>query len=234
MRLSHIGILTVCLVLAIGSGPAFAHEYDRDDSDYWLRYLAYAVHPVGVALEYTITRPIHNLVMKPKVGWIAGHDNYIPPEPEPEPLVEEPADDEAALRELLGDTIEVTETDGGIEYAIVGVVLFKPGLADLTDPGREALDTLATVLKDQYPGQRMGIEGHTDTQDIVHSSWRSNWELGAARALTLLHYLADNHGFDPELLSATTFGKYQGEATNDSDENMTRNRRAVIVVAPAE
>ena len=28
-----------------------AHEYDRDDSDHPLRLIAYAVHPVGIAVE---------------------------------------------------------------------------------------------------------------------------------------------------------------------------------------
>ncbi len=41
---------------------ADAHEYDRGDSDHPLRYVAYLLHPVGIAAEYAILRPIHSFV----------------------------------------------------------------------------------------------------------------------------------------------------------------------------
>lgn len=67
------------LLLAV---PALspAHVYDRDDSDYPLRYIAYAVHPIGIAVEYAVFRPIHWLVSKPNCAIIFGHD----PRPEEE------------------------------------------------------------------------------------------------------------------------------------------------------
>ena len=65
------------LTPAIGS----AHRYDRDMSDYPLRYVAYVVHPIGVAVEYAVLRPIHWIVSKPNFSNWFGH--------EPKPEVEE-------------------------------------------------------------------------------------------------------------------------------------------------
>lgn len=54
-------------------GIASAHVYDRDDSDHPLRYVAYVVHPVGMAIEYSILRPIHWLMSRPAVAPWVGH-----------------------------------------------------------------------------------------------------------------------------------------------------------------
>lgn len=71
-KLSVVLLLTAALC-ALPS-PAAAHEYDRDDSDMWIRYLAYALHPIGIALEYGVTRPIHWLVSSsPNRSIIFGH-----------------------------------------------------------------------------------------------------------------------------------------------------------------
>jgi len=69
----------ICITLALVfvstlAVPAWAHDYDRGDSDHWLRQLAYVVHPIGVALEYGVTRPIHWVVSRPNACIIFGHD----------------------------------------------------------------------------------------------------------------------------------------------------------------
>jgi hypothetical protein len=62
--------------LALMAAPttASAHEYDRDDSDHPLRYVAYALHPVGIALEYVVLRPIHWFVSKDPADKVFGHE----------------------------------------------------------------------------------------------------------------------------------------------------------------
>ena len=69
-----IAVVLVCIFLMVTAAPTWAHDYDRDDSDCWLRYAAYAVHPVGIALEYGVTRPIHWVVSRPVLCVIFGHD----------------------------------------------------------------------------------------------------------------------------------------------------------------
>jgi hypothetical protein len=61
-------------LMALSTPAAWAHEYDRDDSDHPLRYVAYVVHPVGVAVEYAVLRPIHWLVSQPNLDIIFGHE----------------------------------------------------------------------------------------------------------------------------------------------------------------
>jgi hypothetical protein len=72
-------LLAAFFGLALLAAPATsqAHNYDRDDSDYPLRYVAYAVHPIGIAVEYTVLRPIHWLVARPVLNVVFGHDSTI-------------------------------------------------------------------------------------------------------------------------------------------------------------
>ena len=79
MRKYLLAVAFALMVLALPS-VSQAHVYDRDDSDHPLRYLAYAVHPIGIALEYAVLRPIHWVVSQPNLDIIFGHE----PRPEKE------------------------------------------------------------------------------------------------------------------------------------------------------
>lgn len=120
----------------------------------------------------------------------------------------------------------------GIElerYVLPTDVLFAEGKAVLTDEGRYKLDMAAEEINNKYPNMFVNVEGHTDIQPIVQSNWKSNWELGAARALAVLHYLEDQHGIPGERLSATTYAYHQPAVPHEQGGNQ-ENRRAEIVV----
>jgi chemotaxis protein MotB len=115
-------------------------------------------------------------------------------------------------------------------YVIGNTILFGSGKADLTPIGRSVLEEAAGAIRSQYPSNNVVIEGHTDTVAISSSRWKSNWELGAARALAVLHYLEDNGHVRGERLAATTYSFYRPIASNDSSEGRSQNRRTEIVV----
>lgn len=218
--------LTLAAALLVAAAPAFAHDYDRDESDHPLRVLSYVIHPIGVVLEYTITRPIHWFVSLPGVGYIAGH----------EVKDEEVVDKGMTLPEvnLLPEppdkSVEITRSAEGVHYTIVGdAVLFASGSANLTDSGKALLDKVAASIHEKYAGKELAVEGHTDTQPIRYSNWKSNWDLGSARALTIVQYLGGK-GFDAAKVSAVSYGEFKGVAPNNTPENMAKNRRAVITV----
>jgi chemotaxis protein MotB len=55
----------------------------------------------------------------------------------------------------------------------------------------------------------------------------TNWELSAARALTVVHYLQDEAKLDPTRLAAVAFGEYR-----PSSRSRAKNRRIEIVLYP--
>lgn len=70
-KLLIAGAFALALLVVPTAGSA--HQYDRDDSDHPLRYVAYVVHPIGIAIEYALLRPIHYMVSQPNMSIIFGH-----------------------------------------------------------------------------------------------------------------------------------------------------------------
>jgi chemotaxis protein MotB len=65
-----------------------------------------------------------------------------------------------------------------------------------------------------------------DTNDAV-LAFVTNWELSAARALTVVHYLQDDSKIDPTRLAAVAFGQYRPVS-----KTKAKNRRIEIVLYP--
>jgi len=65
-----------------------------------------------------------------------------------------------------------------------------------------------------------------ETNDAV-LAYVTNWELSAARALTVVHYLQDDAKLDPTRLAAVAFGQYR-----PISKTKAKNRRIEIVLYP--
>ena len=115
-------------------------------------------------------------------------------------------------------------------------------LASLRPAGKQALDSIAGILKGEpieslY--RQVRILGHTDQVPFVDNT-SSNWELSAARAAVVARYLVDSGGLNPCKVSAAGMGPYYPLSAQDSSERglpyrqrMERNRRIEIEVVPA-
>jgi chemotaxis protein MotB len=109
-------------------------------------------------------------------------------------------------------------------------ILFGSGSADLGREGRETLSQIASVLS-EFDDRRFQVEGHTDDDPISTTQFPSNWELSAARALSVVKLLVER-GVGPDLVSGAGFGEFQPVATNETEEGQRLNRRIEIVMLP--
>ena len=109
-------------------------------------------------------------------------------------------------------------------------ILFASGSADLGREGRQTLSEIASVLQ-EFEDRTFQVEGHTDDDPISTAQFPSNWELSAARALSVVKLLVDR-GVSPELISGAAYGEYQPIATNETREGKRLNRRIEIVMLP--
>ena len=134
--------------------------------------------------------------------------------------------------EINDKEVKVEMMERGLVITFVAEVLFDSGKAQLRNDSLEKLDKVAGVLKTTVKDLSVGIEGHTDNEPIKHSGWKSNWELSAARAMSVLHYLVDDQELKPARLSATGYGEYRPVASNDTREGRQKNRRVEIVILP--
>ncbi len=60
-------------VAAMGPTTAWAHDAYDDSQSNPVRLLAYGIHPIGYALEWLVTRPIHFAVSSPQLERVFGH-----------------------------------------------------------------------------------------------------------------------------------------------------------------
>jgi chemotaxis protein MotB len=132
------------------------------------------------------------------------------------------------LRKVLGnrDDIQVV----GDRFVFQSEVFFDSGSAELSIDGLPQLDKLASAigeLEKQIPSDInwvLRIDGHTDNRPIATPIFASNWELSAARAISVVKYLM-SRGVPANRLVAAGFGEYQPLVAGASDTEMRRNRR---------
>ena len=113
----------------------------------------------------------------------------------------------------------------GIKVIFRSPVIFDLGRAELKLETIFVLSEVAKVIKDM-PNQVV-VEGHTDDKPIVSGEFRSNWELSAARAFSVVRYFIEQ-GVDPRRLSAIGYGEYRPLYPNDTEEHRAYNRRIEI------
>ncbi len=144
----------------------------------------------------------------------------------------------AETRKLLGQLramidagkLKVKLVDGRMVLALPSDVLFASGSADLSPAGLQAIGEITNVLL-TIPERKFQIEGHTDNVPIRTTRFPSNWELGAARAITILNTMV-SVGMGPGRLSAASYGEFRPAAGHDSEQGRGQNRRIEIVVVP--
>ena len=134
--------------------------------------------------------------------------------------------------EINDKQVKVEMLERGLVITFVAEVLFDSGKDVLKQDSLAKLDKVADVLKTTVADLNVGIEGHTDNDPIKYSGWKSNWELSAHRALSVLHYLIDQEKILPDRLSAAGFGEFHPVAKNDIKESKQKNRRVEIVILP--
>jgi len=127
----------------------------------------------------------------------------------------------------LTDSVKMKITLGYAQLEIQDKILFKSSEANLLSAGNELLKKLAPLL-DQSLGL-IYIEGHTDNRPIKTKQFPSNWELGATRATSVLHYLVSQN-LNSSRLRAITFADTKPIADNSTKEGRERNRRVSIVI----
>jgi len=135
-------------------------------------------------------------------------------------------------KEIQGKELKLSLEEKGLVLRFVAEVFFDSGKAELKKEACPMLDKVAVFLAKDVPDRNISIEGYTDNEPIKYSGWKSNWELSAARAMSVLHYLVDNKKIDSRRVQATGFGEYKPIASNDTPEGRQKNRRVEIVILP--
>jgi chemotaxis protein MotB len=135
------------------------------------------------------------------------------------------------LQKILGNNPAV-EIQGD-RFVLQAGLLFESASSNLGDQGRRHLTTLANTLLQismKIPNEInwiLRIDGHTDRVPIHNEAFASNWELSAARAVSVVRFLSQK-GIPEKRMAAAGFSKYHPIDTADTSEAYRKNRRIEI------
>ena len=138
--------------------------------------------------------------------------------------------------EIAKGNITIQQVRDRLTINMVDRVLFDSGRAQIKPAGLKVLKQVSDVLN-KVTDKQIRIEGHTDNVPIstkLQDRFKTNWELSTARATTVVRYLIDQGGVQPQTLSAVGYADTPPIAGNDTEEGRTSNRRIEIVLYPKD
>lgn len=138
--------------------------------------------------------------------------------------------------EIAKGNITIQQVRDRLTINMVDRVLFDSGHAQVKPAGLKVLKQVSDVLN-KITDKQIRIEGHTDNVPIstkLQDRFKTNWELSTARATTVVRYLIDQGGVQPQALSAVGYADTHPIATNDSEQGRSSNRRIEIVLYPKD
>ncbi len=137
--------------------------------------------------------------------------------------------------EISKGEIRVTQGGGKVQVDLVDKILFPSGEAALSEKGQEVLSRIGAILG-KVEDKQIQVSGHTDDSPIINqlkSTYPSNWELSASRAVNVVRFLAEKGGVPAKRLVAAGYGEFHPIATNANPTGRARNRRIEILLTPA-
>lgn len=202
-----------------------AHDYDRDDSDYWLRYVAYALHPIGYAADHLVLRPIHCLVSwNETTNHIFGHDSqgkYCCDKSSSVEmtLVQENGQAVAPGTDPTGAPLERTEITGVSPARDMNIIYFDYDKSLLRGDQMDRMEKNLQYLQ-ANPTLKVLVEGHCDERGTNEY----NLALGERRAQEVVNYLSKN-GIAADRMILVSKGEEEPAAQGHDESAWSQNRR---------
>ncbi len=132
------------------------------------------------------------------------------------------------LRQILSQRSDILVV--GDRFVFQAEVLFPKGKAELNPAGETEMLKLAEAVKQlekEIPADIawvLRVDGHTDNDPIQSVEFKSNWELSAARAISVVKYL-ESQGVQSKHLVCAGFGQHQPLVEGDTEDAKSENRR---------
>lgn len=127
------------------------------------------------------------------------------------------------------EEVDIEKTEEGVKITLNDSLTFNSGSAELLERSEIVLERIAKAIGSNV--KEVKTHGHTDNVPISESSiYRTNWHLGAARAVSVVLFLSNESELKSEKFEARSYGEFRPVATNDTPEGRLRNRRVEIYI----
>ena len=139
----------------------------------------------------------------------------------------------AEMNEMMekgkGPSVTLKEAEEGFVLRLPANLLFKAGQAKIeSQDALLFLKRIALLIEELPNNLEVSVRGHTDDSTPGQNSpFKDNWELSAARGISVLQELMLG-GVKPDRMHASGFAQYRPEASNASVKGREKNRRVEL------
>ena len=124
--------------------------------------------------------------------------------------------------------LEIIERNKQVILRFPEKVTFQSGSAELNENIKLVIKRIRNIVKESPELQKIVVAGHTDNVPIYNEFFSSNWELSAARAVSVVHSLLETSQIDKKLVMAVGSADTEPIAPNTDSVNRAANRRVEI------
>jgi chemotaxis protein MotB len=154
-------------------------------------------------------------------------------EPSPLPVkqdvkVDPPVNLHRVEEKLRGQGLDLKLETRGLIISLPQGILFQSGDDRVSPSARPIISSIAGVLLDI--NNKVALVGHADAVPIHNQRFKNNWELSAARSLSLLTLLTTEYGIAEQRLSIQSYGTSNPKGSNETKEGRAENRRVEILI----
>jgi chemotaxis protein MotB len=148
----------------------------------------------------------------------------VPP-PQPNPSREALLRAEARLKQR---GLDLHLEARGLIISLPQAILFASGDDRINASALPIISEIADVLRGL--DNKVELAGHADSVPIHTKRFKNNWELSAARGLSLLNTLTSSYGISESRLTVSSYGSYSPKTSNDTPDGRAENRRVEILI----
>ncbi len=130
--------------------------------------------------------------------------------------------------ELRNGSVDLRLEQRGLVVSLDSAAFFPSGESTINGSAIPTIGKVAAVLNNLPNPLR--LEGHTDSLPIQTARFRSNWELSAARSISMLELLNSQFGVVRERMAIVGYADTGSRESNETEEGRSRNRRVDIVI----
>jgi len=139
-------------------------------------------------------------------------------------------------KEIKSGDVQVIDQNDHLIVRLQNRRIFNPSQSFISASGFKLLKTVGISMK-QLNHVQIQVAAHTDNRkigQITRKKFPTNWELSAARAVSVVRYLVDEVKIPPNRIAATGYGPHQPIASNSSIKGREQNRRVEFILRPTQ
>ncbi|WP_300731661.1 flagellar motor protein MotB [Helicobacter mastomyrinus] len=135
----------------------------------------------------------------------------------------------AQIEQMAEEGGILEQMEMGVSLRLPSNIFFEAGSAEINNSDVYLyLQRMSAIIKKLPDYVKIDVRGYTDNSPLpVGSRYKDNYELSAARSLSVMKSLVKN-GISNERISFSGYGEHQAIAPNDTPVNRAKNNRVEI------